>query len=145
MPKTAFTCHLGLFEFKRMPFRLTNAPAVFQKKYDEGIAWVDWKDLYGVYWWYHAVGAVLAQKDVYGQEKVVFYLSCKLTNAQQKWSTIEKEAFAVIYALKKFDAYLHGASIIIKTDHKPLRSLFKSEIKNTKLQRWAIQISEYNP
>lgn len=29
--KSAFTCHLGLFEFLRMPFGLTNAPALFQR------------------------------------------------------------------------------------------------------------------
>jgi hypothetical protein len=28
--KTAFVCHLGLFEFVRMPFGLTNAPSTFQ-------------------------------------------------------------------------------------------------------------------
>ena len=39
--------------------------------------------------------------------------------------------------------YRHGAQFVIKTDHKPLKSLFQAEIKNTKLQRWAIQIAEY--
>ena len=33
--KTAFRCHLGLFEFTKMPFGLTNAPAVFQRVMDE--------------------------------------------------------------------------------------------------------------
>ena len=28
--KTAFTCHLGLFQYRRMPFGLTNAPGTFQ-------------------------------------------------------------------------------------------------------------------
>ena len=90
-----------------------------------------------------AIGAVLSQVDDFHKEKVICYLSHKLSDSQQKWSTIEKEAYAIIYALKKFHAYLHGAEFKIKTDHKPLRSLFQSEIKNTKLQRWAIQISEY--
>ena len=30
-PKTAFTCHMGLFQYRRMPFGLTNAPATFQR------------------------------------------------------------------------------------------------------------------
>lgn len=29
--KTAFTCHLGLFQYRCMPFGLTNAPATFQR------------------------------------------------------------------------------------------------------------------
>ena len=29
--KTAFTCHLGLYQYRRMPFGLTNAPATFQR------------------------------------------------------------------------------------------------------------------
>ncbi len=45
--------------------------------------------------------------------------------------------------MKKLHPYLWGSKFEIHTDHKPLRSLFQSEIKNTKLQRWAIQISEY--
>jgi len=32
--KTAFVCHAGHFEFKRMPFGVRNTPAVFQKLVD---------------------------------------------------------------------------------------------------------------
>ena len=34
-PKTAFRCHLGLFQCKRIPFGLCNAPAVFKKTMDK--------------------------------------------------------------------------------------------------------------
>ena len=34
-PKTAFRCHLGLFQCKRIPFGLCNAPAVFQRAMDK--------------------------------------------------------------------------------------------------------------
>ena len=38
IPKTAFRCHLGLFEYTRMPFGLANAPAVFQRTMDTVLA-----------------------------------------------------------------------------------------------------------
>lgn len=52
-------------------------------------------------------------------EKPIYYLSHKLSKTQCKWSTIEKEAFAIHYALQKLDYYLHNARFVIKTDHKP--------------------------
>ena len=30
-PKTVFTCHIGLFQYRRMPFGLTSAPTTFQR------------------------------------------------------------------------------------------------------------------
>ena len=38
-------------------------------------------------------------------EKPFYFLSHKLSSSQQKWSTIEKEAFAVTYALEKMDCF----------------------------------------
>jgi len=90
-----------------------------------------------------AVGAILVQTDDQGIERVIAYLSHTLSGPQLRWPIIEKEAFAVIFALKKLHPYLWGAQFEIHTDHKPLKSLFSAEIRNTKLQRWAIQISEY--
>ena len=90
-----------------------------------------------------AIGAILVQKDEEGVERVIAYLSHKLSGPQLRWPTIEREAYAVIYALRKFHPYLWCASFEVHTDHKPLKSLFTAEIRNTKLQRWAIQISEY--
>jgi hypothetical protein len=91
-----------------------------------------------------AIGAILVQKDDEGVERVISYLSHKLSGAQLRWSTIEREAYAVVYALKKFHAYLWGARFEIHTDHKPLRCLFQSEIKSTKLARWNALIQEYH-
>ena len=45
--------------------------------------------------------------------------------------------------LKKLCPYLCGAEFVILTDHKPLKSLFLGEVRNTKIQRWATLIAEY--
>ncbi|KAK2158377.1 hypothetical protein LSH36_171g00003 [Paralvinella palmiformis] len=79
-----------------------------------------------------------------------FHWSCecqvafeKLKCALRKWATIEKEAYAVIYAITKLRTYLYGAEFTIYTDHKPLTSLFTKEMVNAKIQRWAVLIAEY--
>ena len=41
--KTAFTCHVGCYEFCRMPFGLTNAPATLQRVMDLLLSKYRWK------------------------------------------------------------------------------------------------------
>ena len=77
-------------------------------------------------------------------EKPIYYLSHKLSDTQTRWSTIEKEAFAIHFALQKLDHYLHNAEFIIRTDHKPLKYLLDSPMQNKKIQLWALGIAGYN-
>ena len=79
------------------------------------------------------VGALLSQD--FGQgEQPIHYLSHKLSDTQTRWATVEKEAYAIYWALQKLDHYLHGAEFTIYSDHLPLRYLLSSEIKNRKVQ-----------
>ena len=91
----------------------------------------------------YAVGAILVQEDDTGTERVIQYLSHSLSSVQPRWATIEKEAYAVVYAISKLRPYLYGAEFTVNTDHKPLISLFNKEMQNTKIQKWAILLSEY--
>ena len=77
-------------------------------------------------------------------EKPIYYLSHKLSRTQCKWSTIEKEAFSIHFALQKLDYYLHNARFVIKTDHKPLKYILDSPIQNKKISLWALGMSGYN-
>jgi transposase InsO family protein len=91
----------------------------------------------------YAVGAILVQKDDEGVERPIVYLSKQLSATQRRWATIEKEAYAVVYALKQLRPYLWGARYKTFTDHKPLTSLFTKDMNNTKIQRWAVLLAEY--
>ncbi|CAC5397875.1 unnamed protein product [Mytilus coruscus] len=77
-------------------------------------------------------------------ERPIYFLSHKLSDTQTRWSTIEKEAFAIHYALQKLNHYLYNAEFVIKTDHKPLKYIIESPMQNKKIQLWALNITGYN-
>jgi hypothetical protein len=59
-------------------------------------------------------------------------------------STIEKEAYAIHFALQKLDHYLHNAEFVIRTDHNPLKYILDAPMQNKKIQLWALTIAGYN-
>lgn len=85
-----------------------------------------------------AVGTVLSQL-----EKPIQFASKTLNAAQRNYSTIEKELYAIIYALETFRHYLLGFEFILYCDHKPLIYLFNSKRHETKMYRWRLQLSDY--
>ena len=90
----------------------------------------------------HSIGAALIQETEQG-ERVIQYLSHQLNKSQLNWPIIEKEAYAIVYAVQKLRPYLLGSKFTIMTDHKPLKHLFTAEMRNPRIQRWAIIIDEY--
>ena len=92
------------------------------------------------------VGAVLLQKDDNDVEHPVCYYSKKLLPHQRKYSTIEKEALALVQALQHFEVYLKNTLYEVKvyTDHNPLTFINKMKNFNQKLLRWSILLQEFN-
>ena len=88
-----------------------------------------------------AIGSALVQNFPEG-ERVIQYLSHQLNETQQRWPIIEKEAYAIVYSIDKFRHYLKGCKFTVMTDHKPLKHLFTSEMRNARIQRWAIMLDE---
>ncbi|KAG7308938.1 hypothetical protein JYU34_006209 [Plutella xylostella] len=86
-----------------------------------------------------------------GQERPIAFASRSLAAAERNYSQIQKEATAIIFGVKHFHQYLYGRSepFVLKTDHKPLISIFnnKNGISVTtaaRLQRYALILSAYN-
>lgn len=61
------------------------------------------------------------------EEIPVFLLFHMLPPTQQRWPVIEKEAYAIMYALQKLHYYLDRAEFMIKTNHRPLKYLFVAD------------------
>ena len=93
-----------------------------------------------------AVGSMLSQKDVQGIEHPVAYFSKKLDKHQRRYSTIEKEALALLLALKHFEVYVGSGlhTLQIYTDHNPLVFVGKFRNNNRRLTGWHLCLQEYD-
>ena len=89
-------------------------------------------------------GAVLMQTDCDGVQYICAASSKTFTETQQRWSTIERECYGIVFGLEKFRYFLIGRQFIIKTDHKPLTYIDKTNIKNAKVERWYQLMAQYN-
>jgi hypothetical protein len=90
------------------------------------------------------VGSQLVQWRTDGIEVPISFASSKLSGAQLSWAAVEKEAYAVIWALQKFRTWIFGSHITIFSDSNPLTFLTSSAPKSAKLTRWAIALQQFD-
>lgn len=92
------------------------------------------------------VGAVLLQDGPDGVEHPVSFFSKKLDKHQNWYSTIEKEALALLMALEHFEVYVGSSNVplIVYTDHNPLVFIDRMRNKNRRLMNWSLRLQEFN-
>ena len=56
----------------------------------------------------------------------VAYASRSMTETEQRYSQMEKDALALVWACEKFSDYVIGKFIQLETDHKPLVPLLST-------------------
>ena len=92
--------------------------------------------------------AVLTQTDPSGREgpKVVQYVSRTLSDAERRYSQIEKEALAVVWACEKLQPYLLGHRFIIYTDNKAVELIMRNPLSTppARILRWQLRLSGYD-
>ncbi|CAI6365252.1 unnamed protein product [Macrosiphum euphorbiae] len=95
------------------------------------------------------IGAVLSHKLPDESEKPIAFISRTLSSSERGYAQIDKEATAIVYAIKYFHQFLYGREFILRTDHKPLVMIFGPKkgipvMAANRLQRYAIFLSGYN-
>ena len=95
------------------------------------------------------LGAVLFHRYADGSERPLANVSKTLTDTQRRYSQIQKEALAIVFALHKFHQFLYGRKFILVTDHQPLTSLFGPNkatpaLAANRLARWALMLNQYD-
>ena len=86
--------------------------------------------------------AVLLQEHD-GMKMPVMYISRKLKPAETRYSTIELECLALVWATKRLNAYFCGKEFILETDQQPLLFIDRSKIDNDRIMRWTLSMQVY--
>nr|XP_022910195.1 uncharacterized protein K02A2.6-like [Onthophagus taurus] len=94
-------------------------------------------------------GAVLSHGFPDGTLKPVAFASRSFSDVESRYSTIDKEALGLVYAVTKFHQYLYGRRFTLITDHKPLERIFGEDrqtpkIASNRLLRWAMTLNSYD-
>ena len=93
-----------------------------------------------------AIGYILSQ-EIDKKERVISYGSKKLSAQQQRWSTYDREFFALIAGVRANAHYLRHARFVVITDHRPLLAWRKVDAKKDptgRRTRWAIELDNYD-
>ena len=77
-------------------------------------------------------------------EHPISYSSRTLNEAERRYSTIERECLAIVYAVKTYRNYLTGTHFTIMTDHRPLKYLLTIKDASSRLAKWAMYLMEYS-
>ncbi|XP_037930881.1 uncharacterized protein K02A2.6-like [Teleopsis dalmanni] len=71
------------------------------------------------------LGAVLSHHLENGVDRPIVYASRTMTATEQRYTQIDKEALAIVWAVQKFFKYLYARHWILITDHKPLSQILQ--------------------
>ena len=74
----------------------------------------------------------------------VAYFSGNFDKTQVKWNITEKEAYAIYRSVKKLTFHITGAKTTVFSDHKPLKNFFEGGMNITKLDRWSLELQEFD-
>ena len=76
--------------------------------------------------------------------KAVYYASKTFNEAQENYSTTEKEMLAMVFACEKFRPYILGSHVIIHIDHAVIRYLMAKRVAKPRLIKWLLLMQEFN-
>ena len=90
-----------------------------------------------------AVGAMFAQNPTGKMDQPIACASRLLSKVEKNYTTTEKEALAMVYAVNKFCHYLLGNKFIFYVDHFALQYLVNKPQVSGRLARWLLLFLEF--
>ncbi|MGR0227371.1 Ty3/Gypsy family RNase HI domain-containing protein, partial [Klebsiella pneumoniae] len=91
----------------------------------------------------YALGAVLSQEGEKG-DRPIAYASRRLTEAETRYSALERELLGIVWAINHFRPYVFGRKFTVHTDHRPLQWVGKMKESSARITRWKEFLGQYN-
>ena len=83
-----------------------------------------------------------------GNDKPITFTYCTLPPAKKNYLQLEKEALAIVYAVKRLHLYLYGCHFTIYSGHQTLKYILNESkpipVMSSRVQRWALILSAYD-
>ena len=76
--------------------------------------------------------------------RAIYYASKTFNEAQENYSTTEKEMLAIVFACENFRPYILGSHIIIHTHHAAIKYLMGNKEAKPRLIRWVLLLQEFD-
>ena len=90
------------------------------------------------------MGGALPQKQPEGGSLQAGYWSLALIDAEQNYTTTEKECLAVVWIILKLQPYIYGSAFNLRTDHEALRWVLNLADRPGRLRRWRLRLAVYD-
>ena len=91
----------------------------------------------------YAMGAILGQR-IEKIFKAIYYASKTFNEAQENYSTTDKEMLAMVFTCEKFRPYILGSYVIIHTDHATIKYLIAKKDAKPRLIKWVLLLQEFD-
>ena len=121
--------------FEALIRKLTKAPLLRYPRFDQPF-------LVAVNASQSACGAMLSQ--VFdGEEHPIAYYSKVFQPTESRYSTVERELFALVSALRHWKHYLYGHKVVVYSDQQSISWGIK-QTESARLTKWTAQINEFD-
>ena len=77
------------------------------------------------------------------EKNVLWHLQVGSCNPEKHYSTIERECFAIVWGITKFQEYVYGTELFLETDHDPLQYIRRAKFHNGRLMRWVLALQPH--
>ncbi|UYV68438.1 hypothetical protein LAZ67_5004313, partial [Cordylochernes scorpioides] len=98
---------------------------------------------------YYGLGVILSHRNDRKEECPIAFASRTSTEAEKRFSQLEKKALSITFGVEKFRQYLLGRKFVLVTDNRPLIHIFSPHkpipiCASSRIKRWFLKLAAFN-